>query len=189
MRLVPQPSLSPKRCRLGFRVCPDVPPTIQPVPIPILPPSNLKAFNLFHFNHLPPLCVSLPSFFARRPVFSITSSLFLQNAGVGVPPQIPLLESATYRLFFRALFAKQLTVLPSLAGILSPCLRWRRLPRPGRGGKSRLCSSFVFTTLRIPFPATPVFSHPYTTTGDVPSNSRPPRQLSDYPLPTTHFPP
>jgi hypothetical protein len=47
---------------------------------------------------LPPLCVSLPSFFARRPVFSITSSLFLQNAGVGVPPQIPLLESATYRL-------------------------------------------------------------------------------------------
>jgi hypothetical protein len=33
-----------------------------------------------------------------------------------------------------------------------------------------------------------VFSHPYKTPGGVPSSSRPPRQLSDYPLPTTHFP-
>ena len=175
MRSAPQPSLPLNRCLVGTSVCPDV----HTVPIPILRPSNLKAFNVFHFSHLPPLCVSLPSFFARRPVFSTTSSLFLQNAGVGVPPQIPLLESATYGLFFRALLAKQLTV-PSLAGILSLCPRCLC-------GKSSFCSPFVFTTLRIPFPATPVFSHPYKSPGGVPSNSRPPRQLSDYPLPTTHY--
>jgi hypothetical protein len=178
--------------------------TLHTVSIPILQPSNLKAFNLFQFSYLPPLCVSLPSFFARRPVFSTTSSLFFQNAGVGVPPQIPLLESTTYRLFIQTLFLRSVCKAvnsPSLAGILSPCPRCRRLPRPGRGGKSSFCSPFVFTTLRIPFPATPVFSHPYKTPGGVPSNSRPPRQLSelptthyslqlsDYPLPTTHFPP
>src|ERR1700738_4427769 len=104
MRSAPRPSLPLNRCLLGASVCPNVPPAIHTV----LQPSTLKVFNIFHFSHLPPLCVSLPSFFARRPVFSITSSLFLQNAGVGVPPQVPLLESATYGLFFRALLAKQL---------------------------------------------------------------------------------
>jgi hypothetical protein len=43
----------------------------------------VKAFDVFHFNHLPPLCVSLPSFFARRHLFSITCSLFSQNTRGG----------------------------------------------------------------------------------------------------------
>jgi hypothetical protein len=150
MRLVPQPSLSPKRCRLGFRVCPDVPPTIQPVPIPILPPSNLKAFNLFHFNHLPPLCVSLPSFFARRSVFSITSSLFLQNTqGGGTSASPPLRISNIQTLFSRAVCKAVTTPVPRRNPFSVPSVA---SPAPtGSGWQIQFLFALCFHNLTNPF--------------------------------------
>ena len=91
---------------------------------------------------------SLPSFFTRRPLFSIACSLFSENTrGGGTSTKIAPLESATSSLFFPPLFAKQLpqpSVLPSL-GVSAP-------PR-----QSIYCP-FVFIFLQIAFPATPFFS-------------------------------
>ena len=60
------------------------------VPLSVLSRTN-PAESFLHFPHnpqsfssLPPLEISCLSFFNRRPLFSITSSLLWQNAGGGV---------------------------------------------------------------------------------------------------------
>jgi hypothetical protein len=165
------------RCLPGACVCREVPPAIHTVPIPVLQPSNLKAFNVFHFNHLPPLCVSLPSFFARRPVFSTTSSLFLQNTRGWGYLRAPRFWNQQHPAFpctqlQRAIAAPVSCFVPSFVFRISSfvsrfALCFHNLTNPF----SR--NSRVFTSIQNP--------------GGVPSNSRSPRQLSDYSLPTTHY--
>jgi hypothetical protein len=76
--------------------------TLHTVPIPNLQPSDLNAFNVFHFSHLPPLDFSLRSFFTRRPLFSITSRLFSQNTrGGGTSTNLHLRISNIQTLFPR----------------------------------------------------------------------------------------
>jgi hypothetical protein len=160
--------------------------TLHTVSIPILQPSNLKAFNLFQFSYLPPLCVSLPSFFARRPVFSTTSSLFFQNAGVGVPPQIPLLESTTYRLFFCAPSAKRLTVRPSPESFPRAL---GAVACPDRVGVAN--PVFVRPLFSQPyeslFPQLPCFHIHTKPRGVYPQTVGLRGNFRNYPLPTTHF--
>ena len=100
------------------------------------------------------LAASWVSFCNTLPLFSIVYSLFLENTGGGcIPSRSHLLESATYRLFFRASVCKSVTpvasTVPRLWGI-------------------EFCSSFVFTTIRIAFPATALFSQPPDCAGVYP---------------------
>jgi hypothetical protein len=49
------------------------------------PSTSFTSSISFTSFRLPPLCISLPSFFNSRPLFPTTSSLFFQNTGVGIP--------------------------------------------------------------------------------------------------------
>jgi hypothetical protein len=74
--------------------------------------------------------------------------------GVGVPRKNRLVKSATYSLFFPDLFIIWLTLrLPRLALPTTHCPLFTFL------------LPFVFITIQIPFPATPLFSHPCKTLG------------------------
>jgi len=169
--------------------------TLHTVPIPILPPSNLKAFNLFHFNHLPPLCVSLPSFFARRPLFSITSSLFLQNTQGGgtsahlafginniqpfPAPSCNELSPPQSRVSFPV----------SFFAFRASCLDFSRplFSKPYESLFPQLPCFHIHTKPRGVYPQTAGFcgnfrNYPLPTTH---FNFR----TTHYPLPTTHFPP
>jgi hypothetical protein len=188
MRSAPQPSLPLNRWLLGASVCPDVPPAIHTVPVPILPPSNLKAFNVFRFNYLPPLCVSLPSFFARRPVFSITSSLFSQNTrGGGASANAPLRINNIQTLFPRPCLQSSYQSRPSPESFLCALGAVACHDRVGVANPVFVRPLFSYS-YELLVPQLPCFhNHPHWP-GGVPSNSRLLWQLSDYPLPTTHFP-
>jgi hypothetical protein len=147
MKSAPQPTLPLSPCLPAASVF-----NLPHDAVRILQPSQPKTVQHLSFQ---PLAASLPSFCDSHPLFSTAYSLFSQSTRGGVPPKISLLESTTSRLFFPDLFATQLSQSPG-----SPSVP------PG----NRICWPFVFTTLRIPFPATPLFSHPSKTSGGVGSH-------------------
>jgi len=103
-----QPSSAPRSVNISpvlssFRILPVTTEVYYPSIIPLCALCiALFLATPFVINGLAPLCVSLPSFFMPRPLFSITSSLFLQNTrGGGTFANPPLRISNIQTLFSR----------------------------------------------------------------------------------------
>ena len=103
-----QPSSAPRYVNISpvlnsFRIPPVTMEVYYPSVIPLCALCiALFLVTSFVINGLAPLCVSLPSFFTPRPLFSITSSLFLQNTrGGGTFANPPLRISNIQTLFSR----------------------------------------------------------------------------------------
>jgi hypothetical protein len=116
---------------------------------------------------------SLRSFSHPHPLFSMTSVLFLQNTrGGGYLHKSPLWNQQLRASFF---------------ALSCNCFNWLLLGPENsdiQTFRRAFCSPFVFILLRIPFPASPFFSHPCKTPrGGGPSSfsvhSPPGRQRGD----------
>jgi hypothetical protein len=102
------------------------------------------------------LAASWRSFWSTLLLFSIVYSLFLENTGGGVYPSMTTFWNQQHTDSFPApLFANQLSPSPSTVPRL-----WG----------IEFCPSFVFTTIRIAFPATAFFSQPSGLPGGVTPN-------------------
>src|SRR5216683_3025175 len=114
MKSAPQPSLPLSPCLPGVSRSLVVVSAVRGRRIPNLQASHLKDFNIFPFNLLPPLCLSLRSFSDSRPLFSTTSALFLQNTRGGIPlRELLRCTEAQKRLFVSPLLAT-LTQTPGM---------------------------------------------------------------------------
>jgi hypothetical protein len=111
-------------------------------------------------------CLSFP---LSRPLFSITSSLFGQKGGVGIPLRKPSFGISSLQTLFSGPVCKEVTPSP---GSLRPGLQ--RVTGPSH--QSRRRPPFIFMSLQIPFSATPLFSHSYKTPGGVCALAERPRQ-------------
>src|SRR5216683_3473959 len=145
MKSAPQPSLPLSPCLPGVSRSLVVVSAVRGRRIPNLQASHLKDFNIFPFNLLPPLCLSLRSFSDSRPLFSTTSALFLQNTRGGIPlRELLRCTEAQKRLFVSPLPATLTQTpgmgVPPLLLISSDFLTNRHSPLPFTTVNCRLCT-------------------------------------------------